>query len=643
MSSDPVVSFDPWEIATDVTAGTTVLAAGNAVGADIEALCGGNGVCGTCAVVIEDGADHLEGSTDTERNVLSEEQLESGYRLGCQAAVRGDVRVRVPPESRSQGAIIMTEGRALEYELLPSVQLHHVSFPAPTLEDHVADRERVVGALNEQYDDLAVEAVDFLTQTALPNRLRAGQDDDTVEVAGAVFEETELLTVSPGRTRSAYGLAVDVGTTTLAVYLVDLRSGEVATVDSKLNPQREYGEDIISRVQHTVEAEDGAAALQDAIIDGINDSVRRVARTAGISPADILDSVFVGNTAMHHLFLGIEAGPVARSPYVQANRATIGVKAREIGIDINPSAYVTWFPIIGGWVGADFVADLVAGDVLEREESVLCIDIGTNGEMAVWDGEQAWVASAPAGPALEGAEITRGVRAKPGAIETVELDPETWEPTVGVIDDQPPIGICGSGIVDVVAQLFLVGAINRRGRLVDPEAGRGRVREGEDGEREFVLLTEEEAGIGSDIVVSQADVRAIQNAKAAIQTGANVLLAEAGVDEVDTLVMAGGFGNYIDPNSAKLLGLYPEVDVEQVEYLGNAAGYGAMYGLLNEDARREAERIVTELEYVELAAWEGFHDQFMAAMYLPHRDFDRYPSVRAAIEAVRELEDERLG
>lgn len=642
MSSDPVVSFDPWHIDAEIPEGETMLAAGESVGADIEALCGGNGICGTCAVEVQAGGDHLSPVNDTERDVLSADQLEAGYRLACQSEVHGDVSVHVPPESRSQGAIIMTEGEAIEYELNPSVQLHHASFDAPTLTDHVPDRERVVAALNDQYDDVAIDDVDFHTLRRLPGLLRESEDDGRMRVAGTVFEETELLTVTPGRSRAAYGLAVDVGTTTLAVYLVDLLTGEVAAVSSRLNPQRDHGEDIISRVQYTVQEASGAEELQDEIIQGINRCIAEVRRTADIDFSDIVDAVFVGNTAMHHLFLGIEAGAVARSPYVPASRATIGVKARALGLNVNDAAYATWFPLIGGYVGADFVADLLAGHVLERAEPTLCIDIGTNGEMAVFDGEDAWVASAPAGPALEGAEITRGVRAKPGAIETVSLDPETWEATIEVIDDEAPIGICGSGILDVVAQLFLVGAINRRGRLIDPADGRGHIRETDDGDREFVLLTADEAGIGSDIVVSQEDIRAIQNAKAAIQTGANVLLEAAGVTTVETLVMAGGFGNYIDPESAKLLGMYPEVGIDQVEFLGNAAGYGAMYGLMNEDARRRADEIVTEVEYVELAAWDGFHEQFMQAMYLPHRDFDRYPSVRETIGAVREIEDEGL-
>lgn len=636
MSSDSLVSFAPMELEVSVSDGTTVLDAGESVGADIEALCGGNGVCGTCMVRVEEGAEHLSPITDEERDVLDEKQLEKGYRLSCRTRVHGDLAVHVPPASRSQGAIVMTEGRELEFGLDPAVQLYQLSFPAPTLEDHTADRERLLGALAENYD-IDVDEADYLTLTDLPKALRQEDPNGRFRCTGIVDGERELLDVIPGRSDVAYGLAVDIGTTTLAVYLLDLRTGEVEAVSSALNPQRTHGGDIISRVQYTIENADGSEKLQSEIVDGINDSIESVTREAGIAAADIYDAVFAGNTAMHHLFLGFDSEPVAKSPYVPTCQSTMNVKAREVGLDINESASLTWLPLIGGWVGADFVADLLAADILEREEPTLVIDIGTNGEMAVSTGERIVAASAPAGPALEGAEISRGVRAKSGAIESVRLDPERWEPEIDVIDDQRPLGICGSGILDTVAELFRVGAINRRGRLRDPTDDPGRIRDTEDGGREFLLIPAGETADAEDIVVTQEDIRDIQNAKAAIQSGSRVLLNEAGVDNVDRLVMAGGFGNYIDPKSAKLLGMYPEVGQDEVEFLGNAAGYGAMYALMNTDARRIAERIVDTVEYVELAAWEGFHDEFMQAMYLPHRDLDLYPEVRTSIESVQDI------
>ncbi|MFW6384259.1 MAG: ASKHA domain-containing protein [Halodesulfurarchaeum sp.] len=630
MGSEVTVDFDPWGRSVEVEAGKSVLAAAEEAGIGIEALCGGHGVCGTCAVQVVDGEVGLSPVAETEREVLEAADLEAGYRLGCQATVEGDLRVFVPPASRSEGEIVMTEGQELDFEHDPAVRRYQFSFDGPSLSETLPDRERVLAALEAEYGR-AVESVDRVALTELPSRIREDQVDGEFRVTATVHED-ELLAVDPGRAGPAYGLAIDIGTTTLAIYLLDLRTGEVAAVSSDVNPQRTHGGDIISRVQYATQEPEGKAELQSLILDAIEENVDAVTAEAGIEPREIFEAIFVGNTAMHHLFLGIDAGPVAASPYVPATRARVQTTARDLGLRINPAGKVSWLPVIGGWVGPDFVADLLVAGVLDREETVLAIDIGTNGEIAVSGPEKTYVASAPAGPALEGAEISHGVQAKPGAIEAVSLDPDTWEPTIEVIDGQAPIGICGSGIIDVVAQLFLVGAINRRGRLVDPDEGRGRIRDREDGTREFVLLRAAEAGIEDDLVVSQEDVRDIQNAKAAIQTGSNVLLEAAGIDSVDRLVMAGGFGNYIDPESATLLGLYPEVDVENVEFLGNAAGYGAMYALLNRDARTEADRIVDEVEYVELAAWDGFHDLFMEAMYLPHREFDRYPWVKEQVE-----------
>lgn len=632
MAQEPVVSFSPWEVDVETESGRTLLEVADEMNGRIEALCGGNGLCGTCAVQVTDGADNLSPITDEERTVLSEEQLDDGYRLGCRAVVNGDASVHVPASSRSEGEIVMTEGVEMDVDLAPHVRLYRLEFDAPTLEDNVADRERVLAALERDYGTDVTE-VDRLAMTDLPSRIRERADDGTLRCTAAVYDREELLSVVPETPQSAYGLAVDIGTTTLAVYLIDLKSGEVVSVSSQINPQSRHGGDIISRVQHSQEP-DGREELQSEIVEAVNESIAEVTEEADVATEEIYDAVFVGNTAMHHLFLGIDASAVAANPYVPAMQSSTAVKARELGLDVHRSAYLTWLPIIGGWVGPDFVADILAAGLLDRSETVVCIDIGTNGEIAVYDGEQAWVASAPAGPALEGAEISHGMRAKPGAIEAVSLDPETWEPTLEVIDDEKPIGICGSGIVDVVAQLFLVGAINRRGRLVDPENGRGRIRETDGGDREFVLVEADASGNRSPIVVSQEDIRDIQNAKAAIQTGTSVLLSEAGVEDVDRLVMAGGFGNYLDPESAKLLGMYPPVDADRVEFLGNAAGHGAIYALLDGDARAEAERIVEEVDYVELAAWDGFHDEFMEAMYLPHRNLESYPEVKARLADV---------
>jgi len=639
MSTNPTIRFLPDGLAVSGERSETILDVAEAHGLAFEALCRGNGVCGTCTVRVESGADTLSPVGEEERSVLTEAQLEAGYRLGCRAALGdGEVTVFVPPGSRLESGIVMTEGRSIEFEHDPAVKLYPLQISAPTLDDTVADRERLLAALEADYG-LSVEHFDRLALAELPNTMRTASATETLECTAAGYREQSVLACFPGRHETAYGVAVDVGTTTLAVYLLDLRTGDRVAVTSMLNPQRAHGGDIVSRVAFTQNDPAGRRQLQQLIRTAVNEMIDEVSRTAEIEPTDVLDAVFVGNTAMHHLFLGIEPRPVAASPYVPANHALLEYTARDLDIEINPSATVSWLPVIGGWVGPDFVACLLAADVLDRSEPTVYIDIGTNGEIAVSDGERVLAASAPAGPALEGAEITQGVQAKPGAIERVQLDSETWEPAIGLIGEGPAIGICGSGILDVVAQLFLVGAIDRRGLLAGPDEHE-RIREDAHGNREFLLVPAEETDIEDDIVVSQADIREIQHAKAAIQTGVLVLLDRADVGSVEQLVMAGGFGNAIEPESARLLGMYPETRIESVEFLGNAAGYGAMYALLDTQARERAAAIVEAVEYVELAAVEGFQDEFMEAMFLPHHDLDRYPRVREEIEAVRgPLED----
>lgn len=628
MASEYSLVFTDLDRTIDVAAGTSILEGADAAGIDIEALCGGDGVCGTCAVVVEEGSHQLSPVTTDERAVLSESQIEHGYRLGCRATVEdGAVSVAVPAASRLESGIIMTAGRSLDIDLQPALRLYPMQVSQPSLEDTVADRERVFEELEREYD-LTVSRCDRLALQNLPNTMRADTGGaDTYHCTAAVFRGNELVAVFPGRRDSAYGIAVDVGTTTLAVYLVDLRTGEQVAVTSRLNPQRTHGSDIVSRVAFTQNDPDGRRVLQREIVEAVNEMVGAVIRDAEVARSDVLDAVFVGNTAMHHLFLGIEASPVAAAPYVPANHGILEYKARELGLEIHESGTLAWLPVIGGWVGPDFVADLLSANALDRDEPTVYMDIGTNGEIAVSTGDRMLAASAPAGPALEGAEITHGVQAKQGAIERVDLDPDTWEPDLEVIGGGPPIGICGSGILDAVAQLFLVGAIDRRGGLETPGVRDGRIRETSDGEREFLLVPSAETGIDEDIVVTQSDIREIQHAKAAIQTGTIVLLDVADLDAVDRLVMAGGFGNAIDPASARLLGMYPEARVDEVEFLGNAAGYGAQYALLDERARARSEAIVEAIEYVELAAVDGFHDEFMEAMFLPHHDLDRYPGV----------------
>lgn len=638
MSDERSVTFQPSGKQAQPSVDETLLDAATDIGVGIESLCGGEGLCGTCKVIVEDGDDNLSTPTDADEVLLSEDQLDEGYRLSCRCAMKsaGPVEVTVPTVSQQTRGVVLTEGRELDIELDPAVRQYPLELAEPTLEDNVADRERILAGLAESYD-IEVEAIDHFVHRELPNDLRAHELDDGLAVTATVYDEREVIDLTPGLHEEAYGLAVDIGTTTVAVYLVDLRTGDVEAVASRLNPQSEYGGDIMTRVRHTRRNDDGREELQDAIVAGVNDCIEEVTSEAGVEPAHVYEGVFVGNTAMHHCFLGIEPSSVAGSPYVAANHAPVTVKARDVGVDINPSGYLYWLPISGGWVGPDKVAVLLVAGHYREDPMTVCIDIGTNGEISVGNREKLWTTSAPAGPALEGAEITHGVRAQTGAIEHVSIDTETREPAWETIGDDPPTGICGSGVIDLVAGMFESGLIDHRGQVRDAVHPHDRIRRA-DGVVEYVVVWDDQSGIDGDIVLTQNDIREIQMAKAAIQAGTLVLMDELGIDEVDRVVLAGGFGNYIDPESARTIGLYPDTPFEKVESLGNAAGVGAQLALLDRDARAEARHIVDIAEYYEIAGTDEFRDSFLESMYLPHQHLDRYPRVRDRIEAIRDLD-----
>jgi len=641
MTDDTTVRFQPWGKDGSVPQGQTLLDAAQNLGISIESLCGGEGLCGTCKVIIDDGADCLTAPSQADEQLFTDSELAAGYRLSCRAAPDmsdGSVQITVPSSSQKTGGVVLTEGIERDVEIDPAVRHYRLELPEPSLDDHVADRERLFDGLAETYG-LTVSEVDRLVQQELPNRLRSGETDEGFAMTATVYRGDVVIDVSPGLDESVYGLAIDIGTTTVAVYLLDLRTGERLAVSSELNPQSRYGGDIMTRVRHTRRQDTGREELQTAILDGINDCIDEVTREAAIDSSDIYEAVFVGNTAMHHLFLGIEPSYVAGSPYVPANHAALDVKARELGIDINPAGYLSWLPISGGWVGPDKVSVLMVSGHYEADELTVCIDIGTNGEISVGNRDGMWVTSAPAGPALEGAEITHGIRAQDGAIEAVDIDQETFEPVAETIGGGPANGICGSGVIDALAEMFLVGLVDRRGQFRDAVRDHRRIRENEDEVVEYVLVTAEAAEVDHDIVITQNDIREIQMAKAAIQAGTLVLLDELDVEAVERVVLAGGFGNYIDPEAAMTIGLYPDVDLELVDFLGNAAGIGAQLALLNTTNRTEARQILDEVEYYEIAGTDIFRDHFLDAMYLPHRDFDRYPHVKARLEDLREIDD----
>lgn len=613
------IIFQPEGKRGEFPEGTTILDAAREVGVDIEAICGGKLTCGKCQVVIEQGMENLSPITEDEQRLLDKRKAGKNYRLACVTKFYGDVVVYVPEESRGGEQIILKEGVELSVAINPAVKKYYLELPKPHLKDDLGDLERILAALKEDYGIEGVE-VDYEVLKKMPDVLRNAEWKVTV----SIWNDREIIDVEPGyRAENAYGLAVDIGTTTVVGYLTDLRTGEVLAVDSMMNPQVTYGEDVMSRITYAMQYDDGLERLNQKIIDGLNKILENVCAQAGISTEEVSEMTVVGNTGMHHIFLKINPQHIAIAPYVPALHRSHDVKARDLGLKITKGGYVHVLPIEAGWVGADNVAVLIATEPYKQDELCLVIDIGTNGEIVLGNKEKLVSCSAAAGPALEGAHIKYGMRAATGAIEKIRIDPETFEPEYKTIGDVPPRGICGSGIIDAAAELYRTGIVRKNGRF-NLDLDTPRVRE-VDGTPEYVIAWADETSIGHDIVMTQKDIREIQLAKGAMCAGAQILMKELGVDSVDRVIVAGAFGNYIDKVSALIIGLVPDVPIDRIESVGNAAGVGARIALISREKRKEANEIARKVDHIKLAVHPDFEKEFTRAMYFPHMDRKRYP------------------
>ena len=631
-----MVIFQPSGRRGFVEKGKTLKEASVALGVDIEGLCSEKAMCGKCKVrvekgifqkyAIESGQDHLSPMGPSERKFFSPEQERAGYRLACQAHILDSIVVFVPEESRRGKQTVRKAARQIKVDLKPAVRNYYVEMSPATLEDTRGDWERIEVELEKSYG-LRDLTIDYRALITMQEMVRLGE----WKVTAYVWKEREVIKIEPGKIEEAYGLAVDIGTTTVAGYLCDLTDGRLVATASMMNPQVVYGEDVMSRISYTITHADGLEHMNKAIVDGLNGIVAEAAVLAGIKRTDVVDMTIVGNTCMHHLLLNIDPRNIGRSPFPPALHHSIDVKTRDVGIKIAPGAYIHMLPIEAGFVGADNVGVLIAEAPYLQESIELIIDIGTNGELVLGNREKLISSSCATGPAFEGAEIRYGMRAAPGAIEKIVIDRDTKEVRFKVIDqdgwnidleDVKAKGICGSGIIDVVPQLFLAEIIDRTGRF-NMELKHPRFRE-KNGQPEFVIAWAHETSIGQDIVICQDDVRAIQLAKGAMYAGAKIMMAALGVEKIDKVILAGAFGSYIDKVSAALLGLFPDCDLDNIYSVGNAAGDGARMALLNTDKRKEADEIARQVRYLELTIEPGFNKAFAQAMWIPNMK-DRFP------------------
>jgi uncharacterized 2Fe-2S/4Fe-4S cluster protein (DUF4445 family) len=598
------VLFRPSGKSGQVEERRTVLEAARELGINLRADCGGKGTCGKCRIIIEEGEGGLSSPTEKEERLLGS-QLASNCRLACATAIQGPVSITVPRESLADEAIIVAEGEGVPFELSPVIRKYHVDLMAPNVGESAPGAQSLLNELAEIYGLKGLE-IDHPMLQKLPEVLRDAAWDVTV----TVWDGRQVVDVEPGFTDDCYGMAVDIGTTTLVGYLMNMRTGRTVAIESMTNPQVAYGADVMTRIVYAAEDDENRRRIRQSVVDGLNTIVEKACAKAGIAPSKVAEVTLVGNTAMHHLFLGLNTESLARAPFVPMIREPCDLKARDLMLVVNPCANVHLLPIEGGFVGADNVGVLIATQPQQYPGLTLVIDIGTNGEIVLGSKELGLMCcSAAAGPAFEGAHIKCGMTAATGAIAGVRIDPRTREISYRTIGGTKPKGICGSGIIEALAQMIKCGILSGDGRMNTDAAC---LRSGEDGP-EFALERADKTATGRDIVITQRDIREVQLAKAAIYTGARILMKRLGVEKVDRVILAGAFGSYVDPESAMAIGLFPPCDLENVKAVGNAAGYGARMALLSKAMRMEAVRIARAVEYVELTVDPDFESMFIAS------------------------------
>lgn len=641
------VVFQPSGRTGRVPTGTSLLEAARRLGVGLEAVCGGQAMCGKCVVLVEEGffpkhdlhsaAAHLSPIETDERAFLARVGHSPTARLACRARLQGDALVTVPLSSQSQPQVVRKAASERTLELEPLIRLLPLTLAPPQPEDGSA-QERVLAAIQAQAGLRGVR-FDHSALCALPAALREGHGALTV----TLWDDTHIMRVEPGHRDRAWGLAVDIGSTTLAAYLCDLTNGALLATASAMNPQVTYGDDIMSRISYAVEHPEGRRQLHESVIAALNALADEATATVGGTAGDIVDVTLVGNSVMHHLALDLDPSSLGGLPFLPVVREPVDVRAAELGLRLHPGARAHVLPLEAGFVGADNVAVLLAEAPHLQDEVTLIIDVGTNGEIVLGNRARLLCTSAATGPALEGAQITHGMRAAPGAIERVRLDPVTQAVRFKVIgqtawsDALPPQavqarGICGSGIIEAVAELFMAGLIEPSGRFSKRRDHPRLVRV--EGKPAFILAEAAQTVTGSPILITQSDVRAIQLAKAALYVGARFLMQEFGVQSVSRIVLAGAFGTVMDKTHAMMLGMIPDCDLERVYSVGNAAGDGARIALLSRAKRREAAALARQVEHITTSLEGEFQEQFVAALAFPHAR-DPFPHVEAWLQQRR--------
>ncbi|MBN9070844.1 MAG: DUF4445 domain-containing protein [Rhizobiales bacterium] len=644
--TDPLVLFMPSGKRGRFPVGTPILDAARQLGVYVESVCGGRATCGRCQIEVQEGnfakhkivssLDHISPKGPKEERYERVRGLPEGRRLSCSATVQGDLVVDVPQDTVINAQTIRKAASDRVIERNPAIQMCYVEVDEPDMHKPLGDLDRLKAVLAKDWGwkDLRV------AQHIIPDVQKILRKENWA-VTAAIHKDMEfsrptMVALYPGLKNEAYGVACDIGSTTIAMHLVSLLSGRIVASAGAPNPQIRFGEDVMSRVSYVMMNPDGREAMTAAVRQAVNDLIGKVCAEGGVDRRDIFDSVFVCNPIMHHLFLGIDPTELGQAPFALAVSGAVQGWTHDIGIDVNRGARFYLLPCIAGHVGADAAGATLSEGPYRQDKMMLLVDVGTNAEIVLGNAKHVVAASSPTGPAFEGAEISSGQRAAPGAIERVRIDPETFEPKYRVIgvdkwSDEEGFedaaqatgvtGICGSAIIEVVAEMYLTGLISEDG-VVDGALSARTPRIIENGRTFSYLLRDGQPRI----TVTQNDIRAIQLAKAALYAGTKLLMEKQGIETVDTIRFAGAFGSFIDPKYAMVLGLIPDCELSEVKAVGNAAGTGALMALLNRDHRREIEREVARIEKVETALEPDFQRLFINAMALPNK-VDAFPKL----------------
>ena len=642
------ITFLPYQRSIEVSEGDSLIRTALQAGVHINASCGGEGVCAKCRVQVEQG-EVSEGLSER----LSPEDIEAGYRLACQAKIKGDATIRVPVESAMDRSMFDQQVRPrqtariqqMDFDSLkerglfiPPVEKAYLELPPPDAQNNMPDVTRLIEFLKLQADEHKLELTIPVIRK-LPSILREHDFKVTVTLVRPVRDDgkTLITNIQPSDTTDKnYAIALDIGTTTIYAQLIDLRSGESLAEDGDFNGQISYGEDVISRMMFA-EKGDGLEKLQQTVVGTINKVLTKIINRAGVERENISTITMAGNTTMTQLLLAIDPRYLRRAPYVPASTMYPPFQAATIGIDLEEHVIALLYPAISSYVGGDIVAGIMGTGLYREEELTLFLDIGTNAEIVI--GNKDWLActACSAGPAFEGGGIEFGMRAARGAIEDLSLDPVTFEPMLLTIGDVRPKGICGSGLIITVAVMFEMGVINNRGKF-NRDLNCERIRES-NGIWEYVLAYAEETQIGRDITISEIDIDNLIRAKGAVYSGCMTLLEEVGfsMDMIERIILAGGFGSYIDLEKAMTIGLLPEMDPERVIFIGNGSLMGARMSSLTNRIRKDVVEVTKKMTNFELSETPSYMDHYVAAMFIPHTEIEKFPQVKARMRAWKEL------